>query len=435
VARRATRKPDGVTHPWVTPGTVGRVLAIDLVVGLLIVVAAVVGARLGFMRALPVAGAAAGLLAASRVPLLFGQELDSDYALNIAIVAAIALGGIGAALGEAVARRVTRAARRRPLVASRAWRQPVLDGAFGAILAAAAAAVVVWALGPAIQEIRSVRDDVQRSEVLEQFNAVLAPVRPPRDKTPAAPDAPPPDDGGGPRKPPPAFGDTHLRNRPEVIRAERNLVKVVVERCGGGFQGTGWVAGPQVVVTNAHVVTASTKVTVTVRGEGRPLAATVVWFDGIHDLALLRVNALRDAEGIPLAKNPRPSAQTTSLGFPGGKLTIRGGQFGGTSTKLRLDPVKLAKTAGISLTMRERLVTYLRGLSGPGGSGSPVVNRRGEVVGTIFAGITQSDITLAVPNHVVRSALKLAQHPVQVPECNDPPLQPTPAESIAARNR
>ena len=124
----------------------------------------------------------------------------------------------------------------------------------------------------------------------------------------------------------------------------------------------------------------------------------MVWFDGIHDLALLRVNALRDAEGIPLAKNPRPSARTTSLGFPGGKLTIRGGQFGGTSTKLMLPPVKLAKTAGISLTMRERLVTYLRGLSGPGGSGSPVIDRRGQVVGTIFAGITQSDITLAVPN-------------------------------------
>src|SRR5687768_14689630 len=135
-------------------------LAIDLVVGLLIVVAAVAGARLGVMRALPIAGGAAGVLLASRVPLLVGEELDSDYALNIAIVAAIALGGIGAALGEAVARRLTRAARRRPLVAARMpWRRPVVDGGFGAILAGAAAAVVVWAIAPGLSEISAARDE------------------------------------------------------------------------------------------------------------------------------------------------------------------------------------------------------------------------------------------------------------------------------------
>jgi len=53
----------------------------------------------------------------------------------------------------------------------------------------------------------------------------------------------------------------------------------------------------------------------------------------------------------------------------------------------------------------------------------------------VFAGITRSDITLGVPNRIVRSALKLAQHPVKVPPCDARPLNPTPAESIAARNR
>jgi S1-C subfamily serine protease len=420
----------------VTPGTVGSVLAVDLVVGLLIVVAAGVGAWLGFMRALPIAGGAGGVLLASRVPLLLGEELDSDYALNIAIVAAIALGGIGAALGDAVARRATRAVRRRPLIAGRAlWRRPVVDGGLGAILTAAAAAVVVWALAPPVAEISAARDDVQRSEVLDQFNAVLAPVRPPRDKSGRASESELLEGEPRPRRAP-AEGETRLRDRPEVMAAERNLVKVTVERCGGGFQGTGWIAGPSVVVTNAHVVTAATKVTVSRSGQVRQLAATVVWFDGIHDLALLRVNALRDARGLPLAENPALSTPAISVGFPRGKLTIRRATVGPTTTQLgQLPPLQLAKTAGISLTMRERLVTMLRGVSAPGGSGTPVVDGRGRVVGTIFAGITQSNLTLAVPNRIVRSALMLAQHPVEVPPCKAPPLEPTPAESIAARNR
>src|SRR3954467_11541044 len=72
------------------------VRTVDLAFGLLILVAAFAGVRMGMLRALPLAGAAAGVVLASRVPLLIGQDLDSDYALNIAIVAALALGGIGA---------------------------------------------------------------------------------------------------------------------------------------------------------------------------------------------------------------------------------------------------------------------------------------------------------------------------------------------------
>ena len=154
-------------------------LAIDLLLGLLIVVAALVGARLGLQRALPIAGVAAGVLLGSRAPLLFGEELDSDYAPNIAVVAAVVLGGIGAVVGEAVARRA-------PWLA----RGLVVEAGLGAILTGAAAAVVVWAIAPAVSEIGSVRDDIRRSEVLERFNAVLVPVRPARNEPASASDLP-----------------------------------------------------------------------------------------------------------------------------------------------------------------------------------------------------------------------------------------------------
>jgi S1-C subfamily serine protease len=399
-------------------------LTIDLVVGLLLAAAAIAGAKLGAGRARPIAGAAAGILLGSRVPLLLGEELDSNYAVNIAVPAALVVGGIGAAVGETIARRTSRTLQRSRIV----------ETALGAILSGAAAAVVVWALAPAVAEIRSVRDDVRRSEVLERFNAVLTPVRAPRDKPSSRPAPAGAPSRSADTKLANAVGDPRLRARPEVKRAQRSLVKIVSNRCGGGFQGTGWIAGHGIVVTNAHVVSASDRVTVFVQGRDPGREARVVWFDGIHDLALLRVNALNNARGIPLAGDARTSTAAATLGFPNGKLTIRHARLGLTNDKVRLPRLELASKAGISLTMKNRLVTVIYGLSGHGASGSPVINRRGDVVATVFAGITQTDITLAVPNRIVRSALRRLNHPVEVPACGDPPLHPTRKESLAARD-
>jgi S1-C subfamily serine protease len=394
---------------------------IDLVVVLLIAAAALAGARGRTHRALPIAGAAVGVLLGTRVPLLVGEDLDSNYAINIAVPAALVLGGICAVLGEGIARRSS------DVLA----RSVAIDAAFAAILAGAAAAVVVWAVAPAVAEIGSVRDDVRSSDVLERFNAVLAPVRPSRDEPASAP-APAAARGKSPAAVA-AVGDPRLRARPEVKRAARSLVKIVSNRCGGGFQGTGWVAGHGVVVTNAHVVSAADKVTVFEQGRGQGIDASVIWFDGIHDLALLRVGALSRARGLALATDLRPTAQAATLGFPAGKLTIRHARLGVTTSKLELPRMELASRAGISLTVKNRLVTIINGLSGHGASGSPVIDRAGNVVATVFAGIPPK-ITLAVPNRIVRSALRRADHPVQVPSCNTPPLEPTREESIAARN-
>lgn len=401
-------------------------LAIDLVVGLLIAVAAIVGGRLGVERALPIAGGAAGILLGSRVPLVFGQELDSDYALNIAIPAALLLGGAGAVLGEI-------AARRAPAATSRSL---AVDTGLGAILTGAAAAVVVWAFAPAVSEIRSVRDEVQRSEVLDRFNAVLTPVRPPRDKRATATAPARERDRGRAERPRPgtAVGDPRLLSRPEVERAQRSLVRIVTNRCGGGYQGTGWVASSGVVVTNAHVVSSADKVSVFDQGKGRPLGARVIWFDGIHDLALLRVDALRRAPVLSIVTDARRSTLGASLGFPGGKLTVRRARVMNTTDTLDFPPVKLPSTAGISLTMSNRLVTVIDGLSAAGASGGPVIDRRGNVLSTVFAGIPQNGITLTIPNRIVRSALRRADHPVEVPACDAPPLKPTRAQSLAARN-
>jgi S1-C subfamily serine protease len=395
-------------------------LVIDLIVGGVIVAAAIFGWVVGLGRALAVAGFAAGVVLGSRLPLLLGEDLDSSFALVIALPAALIAGAIIGALAERVAPSAARQARRSPLV----------DGFAGALLVGASAAVAAWAFAPAVSQVRSVGDDVQRSHVLERFNDVLTPAGSPRQRRSPPPDVP---QSAG-RRPSVAVREPRLLSVPAVKRADRSLVKVVTNRCGDGYQGTGWIAGHGIVVTNAHVVSAAKRFSVLRRGKGSSHRATVVWFDGIHDLALLRVPSLRGAPALPLADDPQPHTPGFSLGFPGGRKAIRRARLDVTTSKLDLRTMDLDNKAGVSLTMHERLVTVIRGLNGPGGSGGPMIDRHGRVLATVFAGIPQHGITLAVPNRIVRSAMRRAGSRVQVPACGDPPLKPTPRQSIAARN-
>lgn len=414
-------------RPVAARHTLSVVLVVDLAVCVVIVACAVRGWSMGVGRALPVAGFAVGVVLGSRTPLLVGMELDGPSALLIALPAALLAGAIVAALAERLARPAVRLAGSRLLVA----------GSAGALLVGASAAVAAWALAPAVSQLRPVRDDIQRSEILERFNAALTPAGPPRQRAPAPPDLAR-SAAGKPRpatrKPKRAAREPRLLSVPAVRRADASVVKVVTRRCDAGYQGSGWIAGHGIVVTNAHVVTASTEVTVVRRDGDMPLPAKVVWFDGIHDLALLRVPQLRSAPGLALAADTTAQTPGYSLGFPSGRKMIRRARLGATTTKLRLPRLKLANNAGISLTMSDRLVTVIRGVDGPGGSGGPVIDRHGNVMATVFAGIPQYSIILAVPNRIVRSAMRRADHPVTVPACGAPPLKPTPKASIAARN-
>ena len=59
------------------------------------------------------------------------------------------------------------------------------------------------------------------------------------------------------------------RRDPDVQRAGDSVVKVLGTACGLGVEGSGWVAGPGLVVTNAHVVAGEDDTTVTRDRAGR----------------------------------------------------------------------------------------------------------------------------------------------------------------------
>ena len=115
-------------------------------------------------------------------------------------------------------------------------------------------------------------------------------------------------------------------------------------------------------MTAAHVVAGVRHPTVQRRGTGRALPATTVSFDRRHDVAVLRVPALR-APALRLT-TARAGRSVAILGFPeNGPFDAQPGRLGITTTT----------------------VTAVAGRIRHGNSGGPAVDASGAVETTIFA--------------------------------------------------
>jgi S1-C subfamily serine protease len=184
--------------------------------------------------------------------------------------------------------------------------------------------------------------------------------------------------------------------------------------CGLGIEGSGWVAAPGVVVTNAHVVAGETDTEVQVGGVGTGLSAHAIAFDSHDDIALLRVDGL-SLPVLPLAHDPRPGTPAGILGYPlDGAFDAEPGRIGQTNL------VHTQDAYGNGPVLRS--ITTLRGRVRPGNSGGPMVDARGQVVATVFAALTGTSRAggFAVPTALVRAQLAKAggrSHPVSTGHC------------------
>ena len=160
-----------------------------------------------------------------------------------------------------------------------------------------------------------------------------------------------------------------------VDRVVPSTVRVEGTACRRVQDGSGFVVGPDLVVTNAHVV-AGEDATVLQRSDGSEVAATVVAFDPERDLALLRADGLG-----------RPALPLGTIGN-GGVGAVFGHPGGGP---LRAAPFQVGQTvhaAGTDIYDRrrtDRKVLVLASSLHPGDSGAALVNPNGAVVGVAFA--------------------------------------------------
>jgi S1-C subfamily serine protease len=369
--------------------------AFDLLVVLGIALAAVAGYRIGLVtRALSWVGLLVGLIVAARLlPFVLDRVESSQPGNRLLIALAVLLGGAlsGQAVGLAAGGRASSAlpTSSRPL-----------DRAAGAVVGGGGVLVAVWLLLPAMADVQGSAASLVRDSSIARAIHDVAPEPPnavaalrelvdesgiPRvfDDLRRAPDTGPP---------PAASGIA-----PDVLqRAAASSVRVEGEACGKLQEGSGWVAAPGIVVTNAHVVAGEDDTVVFPEGSDE-LDATVVAFDPSRDLAVLAVPDL-GRPPLPLVDADR-GAIGAVLGHPGG----------GPLEVSPFEVVDELRAQGRDLYDEQatlRSVLVLASDLAPGDSGAALVDTTGSVVGVAFAiAPDRSGTAYALDPDEVRSVL------------------------------
>ena len=341
--------------------------------------------------ALSLAGFAAGALVGARLaPLILQGGSHSPYAPLFALLGAIMLGGVLAMGLETVGLHL------RGLLNTALG---IVDGGGGAVLMAAVGLGLAWLFGAVALQTpgaRQLRRDIQRSAILSALNRTFPPsgsflnLLARFDPFPAV-------EGRIPvlRRPNPL-----LAREPRVRAAARSTVRLLGTACGLGIEGSGWVAGPGLVVTNAHVVAGEHDTTVQPQGAGARYNASTVYFDPRNDVAVLRSGGLSGLPALRLNTNAPSGSSGAIIGYPeNGSLDVEAARLGPTITALSQDAY------GGGPVRRE--ITTLRGLVRSGNSGGPVVDGDGRVLTTIFASTVGGGehAGYGVPDSIVARAL------------------------------
>jgi hypothetical protein len=327
-------------------------------------------------------------------PLLLHQGSRSPYAPLFGLVGALLLGGLFSSGMEGIGSRVR--------MVLRIPGFKTLDGLLGAVLTACVALGIAWIVGAVALDTTgsgSVRSDIRASKILRDLDRMLPPSGPVLDALARFDPLPsvhgPAADVDAP--------DREILDRAGPHRAAHSVVKVFGMACGLGVEGSGWVAAPDLVVTNAHVVAGEHDTEIQVQGAGPGLPVQIVAFDVHDDLAVLRIAHL-PLRPLTLVSAPTLGTAAAILGYPeDGPFKARAGRLGQTESVDTQDAYGDGHV--------HRSISALRGLVQPGNSGGPLVNAQGQVLATVFAAITGTARPggFAVPNSVVAQVLARAR--------------------------
>lgn len=164
----------------------------------------------------------------------------------------------------------------------------------------------------------------------------------------------------------------------------------------GGGTGTGFIIGPNQILTNAHVVSDSRRVLVTRRGSSQKHVARVRHIAHDCDLALIELQDFTPFEGLPFLEiggMPKLESRVSAIGYPvgGERLSVTQGIVS------RIDFSNYSHSRSDS-----HLVIQIDAAINPGNSGGPVI-QDGKLVGVAFQGNTQADnVGYIIPTPVVK---------------------------------
>jgi len=360
---------------------------VDWIAAAVIGLAALNGLRSGLVGGVfSLAGIAAGAYFGAKLAPQFLSGSESPYTPLVALGGAVVLGAFLQSAASVVANAIRRSLFVLPPLRA-------LDSLGGLALGAVAGAAIVWVAGAVALHTpgqTQLREKVQRSRILSELNERVPPSRLLDAIARVDPFAA--IRGPQPQVAPP---DPALLESAGVRTARASVLRVTGTACGLGIEGSGWIAAPSLVVTNAHVVAGMKDARVD-RGDGEFRDATVVAFDSRDDVAVLRVEGL-GAPPLTLV-DPVEGQAVAILGYPqNGPFTATPGRIGQTSVVLTDDAYGRGPV--------RRRVTTLRGTVRHGNSGGPAVDGQGRVQATIFAARIGSAAGYAVPSALVRETL------------------------------
>ncbi|NQX29310.1 MarP family serine protease [Microbacteriaceae bacterium VKM Ac-2854] len=360
---------------------------VDVVVVLSLLGALANGLGRGFSRT--VGGLVGGVLGAIgayfAVPLVSGWA-GAEWRVLVVVVTAIVLIGVGYSLGDAVGGMFRRGITKVKL----GWIDRVAGGIAGTAIAALVWVMVTASIGvlgiPLLstslagssvirsidaltpQPVRSLLAQV-RSQVVDTGTSWLVEAM---DGPTVAPSIP-----------------SIATDQEAITTASASVVRVTgnAYECGVGVTGSGFVAAPDRIITNAHVVAGVTDPVVEAPGE-LPVSGRVVYVDAVQDLAVIATDGL-DAPALPLDPEVLAGDQGIVAGYP----------FGGPLT---LEPAEVVADADTALrigdTTSSREVLTLASNVNQGNSGGPLLALDGSVSGVVFGkGTTVANVGYAIP--------------------------------------
>lgn len=374
---------------------------VDLVILILLLSAAVHGYRQGaVIQVFSYLGFGLGLVAGARLGPVLSQFVQSPVAkMGVVIASFFGMASVLGTVGRITGARMTWG------VVRRAKLGPV-NSIGGVGVSTLATALTVWLIGGLLAQVGlgSITPGFQQSQIMRGLTSRLPP----------APSVFSRIQSFLPSGFPPVFAELEPSPAPRVpvaagpqvraaVRAAApSVLRITSVGCGRITSGSGFVAAPGLVITNAHVVA----------GVDRPLVqdsrgsrrTSVVLFDPRLDVAVLRTSGLAGAP-LTLMRGVAGRGQVGAvLGYPGG------GPFVAQPGAVRSVFENAVGRDIYSRDLVSRDVYQLDSSVHPGNSGGPFVSSNGQVIGVVFASsLMNPDIAYALTSTEVALRLDKAR--------------------------
>lgn len=373
---------------------------LDFLIVVLVIAVAARGVASGFLRqAGSLGGFMLGLMAGAAIAPWLGNAFPpgASRAFVVLVVffgVAILIGGFGETIGYALSGLAER------------YRLALLDALLGAAFGIGVALVTVWLLAATFARSAgpTLALDIQNSRILQSLNRSLPPapdVLARFERALGVANFPRVFTGLEPSPAPPVTGPDAAAVNAAAAAGRAATVRIEGLGCGGLLEGSGFVAAPGLVATNAHVVAGiDNPVVVDSRGSHR---ATVVLFDPELDFAVLRTSGLA-ASPLPLASSTQGRGVVGAvLGYPGG------GSFTVSPAAILGEQAAVGRDIYDSGLIKRDIYT-LQAVVRPGNSGGPLITPSGTVVGVVFAmSTTNGDVGYALTSAEVLPDLSRAE--------------------------